>query len=354
MALIDLSGLTLNAEEARLASEAIFERVFQKKELNVIHGIRTGITMNTQIPFLGKFAPFLLADPGSCGTNTVSQTIATTQKYWNPKLLSGRLTHCQGDQTDTLWKMWRAAKMVNTDEWEKIDSEEMAFLEDRLLDAVYEDILLKTMFGDTAAANVSGGGDVTNGKNAALLTPFDGFWKQILTGVAATTVYRYTIPENAAASKAAQAALATDRAYLAMADLFDNSDSRIQDGSPVFQVSRSMYNNYIRYLESKSLSWETVRLENGVETAAFNGVPIIMRNDLDRNIKEYFDNGTTYLDPHRIIYTDINNLPIGTLDTESFSKFDMWYERKDKQHYIDSALSLDAKLLEEYMIAVAY
>ncbi|NIV64610.1 MAG: hypothetical protein GWN40_00145, partial [Nitrosopumilaceae archaeon] len=181
--LIDLTSLTLNEEEVRVASEAIFEKVFDNNELTAIHGVQTGIDMKTQIPFFGRFSPFLKADPGSCGTNAVSQTISTSQKYWDPKLLSGRLTHCQGDQTATLWKMWRKQAKVNPDYWSEIDNEEVAFLESRIIDAMHEDILLKTMFGDTAADNVSGGGNITNGKDKDLFTPFDGIWKQVLTGV---------------------------------------------------------------------------------------------------------------------------------------------------------------------------
>lgn len=351
--LIDLSGLTLNPREIEEASKAVFEKVFAKEEIASIHGIQTGIDMQTQIPFFGKFDPFLLVDPSACGTNTIAQTIATSQKYWTPKTLSGRLSHCQGTLTDGLWKMWRTAKMKNPDAWEEIDNEELAFLQDRLVDAIADDILLKSFFGDTAAA-VTPAGDLTAGTTVGLFTPFDGFWKQILTGVAATTVYRYTITENAGASYAAQAALASDRAYLAFVDIYDNADSRLFKSNPVFQVTRSIYNNYRGYLESKSLSFDVSRTEDGTTKDSFRGIPIIIRDDWDRNIKTYFDNGTTYLDPHRIILTDINNIPIGTLSEEDFGKLDIWYERKDKTHYMDAALSLDAKLLEEYMISVAY
>ncbi len=352
--LIELSTLTLNAREADLASEAIFEKVFEKPELQSMHGVRTGIDMTTQIPFLGKFSPFLLKDPGSCGTNAVSQTISTSEKYWLSTLLSGRLTHCQGDQTSTLWKMWRKQAKVNPDYWDTVDNEELAFLESRIIDAVSEDILLKTMFGDTAADNVSGGGNITNGKAPALFTPLDGFWKQILTGVVATTVKRYEITENSGASYAAQASLADDRAYLAMQYLYNNADSRIFQTDIKYQMTRSLWNNYRDYLESKSLSFTVERTEEGTTKAAYRGIEIIVRDDWDRNITEYFDNGTTYLNPHRIILTDINNLPIGTLEEGSMKSLDMFYHRKDKKHYTDAAMTLDAKLLEESMIIVGY
>ena len=234
MPLIDLSGLTLNPEEARLASQAVFEKTFMKQELQNIHGIQTGITMQTQIPFLGKFSPFLLDDPGACGVNTVNQDITTSQKYWTPALLSGRLPHCQGDLSDSLWKMWRAQAKANPDYWETVDNEQLAFLEDRVVDALYEDILLKTFFGDTAA-DVFPTGDLTPGTTVGLFTPFDGIWKQILAGVTATTVYRHTIAENALATYALQLALGADTAINAMRDLYNNADARVFKSMPVFQ-----------------------------------------------------------------------------------------------------------------------
>ena len=96
------------------------------------------------------------------------------------------------------------------------------------------------------------------------------------------------------------------------------------------------------------------RTEEGTSRDTYRGIPIIVREDWDRNIRTYFDNGTTYLDPHRMILTDINNIPIGTLSEDDLKSLDMFYEKKDKTHYIDTAMTLDAKLLEEYMIAVAY
>ena len=353
MPLIDLSGLTLNPEEARMASEAVFEKVFAKQELEVIHGVQTGINMQTQIPFFGKFQPFLLDDPGACGVNAVNQDISTSQKYWTPALLSGRLSHCQGDLTDSLWKMWRKAAKANPDYWSEIDDEQLAFLTDRITDAMYEDILLKTMFGDTAA-DVFPTGDLTPGTTTGLFTPFDGIWKQVLAGVTATTVYRYTITENAGASYVAQDNLASDRAILAMRDLYNNADARLFKSNPKFYMTRSLYNNYRDYLETQSLAFTVDRTEEGTTRDTYRGIEIIVREDWDRNIRAYFDNGTTWLDPHRIILTDPMNIPIGTQSEEDLQSLDMFYEKKDKQHYIDTALTLDAKLLEEYMIAVAY
>lgn len=352
--LIDLSGLTLNEEEVRAASEAIFEKVFVKPELTSVHSIRTGIRMKTQIPFYGKFGLVGKADPGSCAVNDETQTISTSQKYWDPALISYRLTHCQ-DNISELYKMWEKALKTNPDEWEQIDNGMVAFLEDRTVDASQEAILRLTSFGDTAADNVSGGGLITNGVDKTYFTPMDGLWKQIYTGVAATTILRYEITENSAASYAAQDSLASDRALKTFRYLYNNADARMMaEGNIVFEVTRSIFNNWHDYLEDKSLVFTLDRAESGSNISQYRGIPIIVRHDWDRNIRAYQDNGTTYNDPHRVILTDLNNIPVGTPETDSFSKLDMWYERKDKKHYIDAAFRLDVKVLEEYMIAVAY
>lgn len=355
MSLVDFSALSLNAIEPSEESKAVFEKTFLKPELAQLYAIHTGITMKTQIPFFGKLAPFLLADQGDCSSNEVSQNVSSSEKFWDPELLSGRLSHCQGDMTDSLFKQWRTAKKQNPDAWAEVSNELLAFLEDRITDAISEDILLKSFFGDVDADNVTDGGNITDGVNAALFTSVNGFWKQVLAGVTAGDIIRYTIPENALATKALQADLATDRALQVFRYLYDNIDSRaLEAGEVQFQVSRSIATNWRNYLMDKSLAFTLTETEKGSTTLMYQDVPIIVRNDWDRNIRTYFDQGATYLNPHRAILTSKNNMAIGTLSEDDFKEFRMFYVEKDKKFYIDSALSLDAKLLEEYMVGTAY
>ena len=106
--IIDFSSLTLNTEEARDVSEVVFEATFEGKILNQVHAIQTGIEMDRFIPFLGGYGLVGKADPGGCDVNAISATIPTSQKTWGPKLISGRLTHCQADIPDLL-KFWKKA-----------------------------------------------------------------------------------------------------------------------------------------------------------------------------------------------------------------------------------------------------
>ena len=86
----------------------------------------------------------------------------------------------------------------------------------------------------------------------------------------------------------------------------------------------------------------------------FRGYKLVVRKDWDRLIKKYHDLGDTYFLPHRAVLTSLNNIPIGTSDTESLSRVDSHYNQTDKKVYIDVAWREDMKILVEDQMAVAY
>lgn len=353
--IIDFSSLTLNTEEARSLSECVQEQLYSKPELNAVHNVQTGVEMDKYIPILGKYGKVGKVDPGSCGVNAESSQIPTSQKQWAPKLISGRLTHCQTDIPDLL-KFWKKARIAaNT--WEEVDNEMMAFINDRLVDAILESIFRITEFGDTAAEVVGSGGYLTAGTTKTYFNMLSGMWKQIFTDQALATPlsYRYTIDENAGGDKATQLALASDRALKIFRDLYENADTRIFEGnSPKYQVTKSIADNWRSFMEDKSLAFMLDRTEKGSTTMSYRGIPIIERKDWDRTIRTDHNLGDTYYLPHRAILTDINNIPIGTSDEQSLTTLESWYEKKDKAHYIDFAYKIDQKNLQEELLAVAY
>ena len=352
---LDLTGLTLSPQEAQLASEAVFEKVFAKPELNEAHFVQTGIQMKTQIPFFGKFGLVGKVDPGSCGVNASTEYIKPTEKFWDPALVSFRLPHCQSDVLQ-LFKLWKRSPSAVA-MWEDVDDELLAFIQSRVADATLEAALRISSFGDKAADNVAGGGYITNGVDDSFFSMLDGFWKQTYAAVTAATLQKITIDENGEATYAAQNALDASRAIDVMRQMYENADARMfaGDNMPVYQITRSLFNNFVAYLEDKSLGFMLNRAEEGkTDRYQYRGIPIIVRYDWDRNIKAYEDNGTTLRLPHRAILTDIRNVPIGTSDENDFTTFNMFYDQVSKKHYTDVAMYLDAKLLEEYAAIVAY
>lgn len=354
-ALIDFSTLTLNTEEARSLAECIQEQLYAKPELARVHEVMTGVEADKFIPILGKYGLVGKAAPGSCANNDITAQIPTSQKQWAPKLISGKLAHCQEDLPNLL-KFWKKSRIAaNT--WEEVDNEMMAFINDRVSDVVLESIFRHTEFGDTAADVVANGGHLKAGTDKTYFNVINGMFKQIFTDQALganAKSYYYTIQENAYATKGEQLNLASDRALQIFRSLYNNADSRLFEGNaPVFQVTKSIFDNWQDYMEDKSAVFQLDRLEKGSTTWAYRGIPIVVRSDWDRTIRAYFDEGTTYYLPHRAILTDIANIPIGTSDSESLSELRSWYSQDDEKHYIKFAYKIDQKNLQEELMAVA-
>lgn len=349
--LIDTADLTLNEQEALTASEAIFEKVYNKPLLNAAHSVQTGIQMKTQIPFFGLMGLVGKVSSG-CTPNASAEKVNLTEKYWDPALVDYRLTHCQGDIAQ-LYKMWKRSRIA-LKTWEEVDNEQMAFITDRGVDATTEAILRITSFGDKTAAHYADGGMMTEGTDVAFFTMINGLWQQILADAA---IKRYTIPENALASYVAQAALDSSRALNVLRYLYNNIDSRAFTAKDLaYQMTRSLWNNWCDYLEDKSLSFTLSEVENsdGTTKAKYRGIPIVVRDDWSRNIAAYHNNGTVNTYPHRAILTSVSNIPIGTSDEQSMKSLDSFYDKVTRQWYLDSAFYIDCKVLSAYMIAVAY
>lgn len=353
-ATIDFSGLTLNTNEAQSLSECIQEQVYQKPELTQVHEVLTGVEQDRYIPILGKYGIVGKVDPGACNNNNVTGTIPTSQKTWTPKLISFKLAHCQADLPDLL-KFWKKSRIA-AKTWEEVDNEMMAFINDRVSDSVLESIFRIAEFGDTAAEVVGSGGYLTAGTDKTYFNMLSGLWKQIFTDQAGSALaYRYTIDENAAATKELQLTLAADTALKALRAMYNKIDTRAFEGNtPVFQITKSLFDNWQDFLEDKSMVFMLDRTEQGATRWSYRGVPIVVRKDWDRTIKAYHDLGTTYYLPHRAILTDIANIPIGTSDSESLTTLNSWYSLDDEKHYIKVAYKLDMKILQEALMAVAY
>lgn len=350
---IDLSGLTINPREAEDVSQAIFEKVQEKPVLSNVHLMMTGINMKQQIPFFGLMGLVGQAD-SSCEAPASTEAVAATQKYWEPLRIGFRLTHCQAD-IDTKFKLWQ--KSLNASkELEDVNPSLVDFLSQRAIDATYESILRLSAFGDTAADTVDNGGNLVNGTTKAFFTVIDGLWKQVETAVTAGDTVKISIAENAEATYALQDDLADSLAYDTFKKMYNGADSRLlAEQGLQYQVTRSLANNYIDYMESKGLAAGFIEVaEDGTPKLNYRGIPIVIREDWDRNLRAYFKNGTKYYNPHRAILTVPANIPIGTTDEGSMTEANMFYEPKDRQHYMDIAYRMDVKLLEEHMAVVAY
>ncbi len=354
MGLLDeFSDLTLNIQEATEDSDLIKVNPYVSPEVTGVHGVQTGVTVDKYIPILGQFDDIGQIDPGNCDTNSFEDALPVSEKLWQPKLVSARLSLCADDIPARL-KFWIGQQKASK-RWEQISNPLKQFILDRTGEAVLRAILRIADFGDTEAADVDNEGSMTSGATTGLFTMVDGVWKQIFDDDAGDgEIVRYTISENSEATKALQLALDDETAYETFKALVVNLPPEAMGNMNVIQCTKTLWDNWVAYVENKAGAYRPELLQDGTNKFTFRGFPVVVRPDWDRLIKKYFDLGDSYYLPHRAYMTDINNIPIGTSDTESFNALDSFYDKKDKKHYTDVAFKIDSKLLLEDSISVAY
>lgn len=357
MALLDLTGLTMNAEEANEVSQAIFEAVITGPQLEEYHEVETGIEHKTQIPFIGNLGLMGVAITG-CDRTENPGSIPLTEKFWDPSLIGDRLKHCATD-VNALLKLFRKASKINPDFYDRIDGEEFGVVIAAVEKAMLAMANRLVWFGNKAALNVAGGGNIKDGIDVKYFTSIDGLWKQIIAEVPTGSSNYVAIAANATATYATQQDLAADFGLTLFRAMYNAVDSRfyqaIENGAaPQFLVTRQILQNYQDHLEDKSLAFTLQETKEGTNQYSYRGIPIKVRHDWDTNIRAYMDNGTKWNLPNRALLTVKENIPIGTRSTEDLNSIKSWYENKDHANYIDFDLSLDAKHLLEYLTVAAY
>jgi hypothetical protein len=188
---------------------------------------------------------------------------------------------------------------------------------------------------------------------------FDGLWKQIFAGVIAATVNRYTITENAEVTTVAQLTLATGRSVEIFEAVWANADPRLKaNPDKLMYVSNAIWENYRQFLQSKGENFTIQYTTEGFRELMWNGTSIVnMETIWDLDLQADFVDNTTnnaYLLPNRVVLTVPNNIPVGTLNDKDFDELEIFYDKIARNNYMGYGFSLDAKLLEGYMISVAY
>lgn len=360
MAIFNPSTLTLETAELKSSAEAVFESAFAKPQLDKLNTIVNGIMAKQKIAILGRFQGLLGAGSGECDPSASSTTIKASQKIWDPATISDRLTYCWTDLQETFF-IWGLKKGV-----QKADltgTEFLVFVEELLSDALIETYLRIAYFNDkdAAATNDSPAGNITAGTNLAFFNRIDGIWKQIYSIVAADSARLTTglASRNGQASFAAQAFTDTDTTSKVVTKTLQNmkfgSDMRLRGkANLVYIATQSVVDQYERELIASEANFTINRLENGFTVLKNGGIEVIGFDFWDRIIRAYFSNGTKYYQPHRIILSTPENLQIGTEESSALSSYDIFYDKKTKTTNVDFSFNLDAKVVEDHMVQVAY
>lgn len=358
--MIDISGLTLNPKEVQSISEMVMELVYSYPELNTLHVLDTGIKMKQQIVVVGRMGKTGVKNPNTCNNVTSDPEVVLTQKYWDPERIEDLMTHCNAELND-LWKAY-FDKINEYIEIYEIEGTDLAnLLSVRLLESIIDLMWRAIWMADTtvAVAGAAASG-VLLAADVKFYDYFNGFWKQIFDGVVATTINRVTITENAVTtSKPAQLALAAGAAVGYFEAVKAVADSRLRgDLNTKIYASREIYDNYLASLKKAGENFTIDYTQNGFQSVKWDGYDVInMENIWGNTSREDFVNNTTdnvYDLPHRVVMSTPANLRVGTLSDTDLESLDTWYEKKDRKQYTRYGFTLDSKVVQEHMIAVAY
>jgi len=193
--------------------------------------------------------------------------------------------------------------------------------------------------------------------NVKFFTPMNGLFKKIKAAVVAGQMDRVTIAKNAELTKAAQA-LAADASLGYFESVWGLADSRLKaDSRKVMYVTNSIFENYRQSLQTKGTPYDITLTTDGFSELKWNGVPIRnMENIWDLN-NAYFgegESGLANLEPHKILLTVPDNIPVGTLNEGDFDTIEAFYDKITRNNYMAYGFTLDAQVLEGYMAVAAY
>lgn len=359
--LFNPADITWNGKEVMSLSEMIIEKTFAKPSLSQIHTFVPGVKAKQQIGYLSQLSGLVGKTTAGCVPDTNTSTVSGSEKFWNPAYIGDRFKQCWKDLTPSFWS-WGLKNGVSKGDLTSGDF--FNFLQSVLSDAMYEAVLRIAWFGNLNAAHFtdSPAGTITDGTTLAYFNPIDGYWEQIFDIVAATAARKSDglNSKNGQATYVAQAFDATDTTNRVvtetLAQLKYEADFRLRDQPGlVYLVTQSVFDQYAKELRSYSnVDASYQRIEGGYTSLQFEGIQVIGLNFWDRIIRAYQDNGTKYYLPHRALLTTIDNLQLGSEEERNLSELDVWHEKKDNALYVDFGFNEDAKVIEDYLIQVAY
>lgn len=357
MAILTPAELTFSGTEIKELNEAVFESVYQKPELSMFHNIVNGIKAKDQIALLGRINGLTGKGSGDCDPTDDANTISMSEKLWDPATVSNSLPSCWKDLLATFF-IYGTNNGIAKADLTKTDF--FNFLVERLSDALIEEVFRIVWFSDTAAA-VTPAGDLTAGTDVAYFDKIEGLWKQLFA-IAAATPARLTTDlaaKNGQASFALQEFDSTDTTNKVVSNALQNmrfgSDFRLRGKEGLmYVVTQSVADQYERELLASNIAFTTERMENGIQVLKSGGIEVISFQFWDRIIREWYSDGTVYLLPHRAVLMVKENTQIGTEDEANFSELDVFFDKKSAKNYVRTQYDIDAKIVEDYLVQVAY
>lgn len=349
--IVNFSTFSFSAEQIRDINELVYDELLHAPDIDFIHQMFSGIVYDKEIGFITGSGLVGIKGQG-CSPTAQDWAVSTRKVVWEPKEWEVFISECADDIKETA-AVYALNKGTRVDDL--TDTDYMAIIVKVLADAVKDFMYRLIWMNDTAAANVSASGIITNGVSTTYFDIIDGLFKQLETAVTGGAP-SVAITANAALTKALQLSGMTDTAaYQLLSDMYYASPVQMRGkGNMRFLVTQTIADAYQQYLTGKGIESTYKNLVDGVQSLNFLGVPVIAMPIWDNMIQAYNDLGTTFYKPHRAVLIEKANLAVGTPSEEAYGEFDIWYDKTSRKNYVLIKDKLDAKLLDDKRLVYGY
>lgn len=213
-------------------------------------------------------------------------------------------------------------------------------------------------FGDTAAATIANGGNITNGTDVTLLTTCDGLWKRLFAIATANASQLTPISANAAASYAAQksAMMASGYATGLVDTILLDASSRVNANGEATLFVNKKFADYlahdIKVTYKDNMPFE--RIFDGFYLGYYNGVRIGAIETWDYMIDTYENTGTKWNKPFRAVLANPANLLVGVDKENPVDDLDIIFDRVNRMNHIYATGKMDTRVAMPDNVHVAY
>lgn len=321
--------------------------------LNVVYGARKGKHVGGigEFGLVGENAPM-------CNPAWNNTELKTQEKIWDLGAFMVKESLCADDFTETVVQFSMGAGTSKAD----MTSDDLLNLivEPRLTLAIEKGVWRVLWFGDKDAANVSGGGVITDGLDVKFFNSFDGLFKRLYAIAPTGSVQNVPIAANAAATYEAQ----LDGIFTAGVpkQVFDRmiykADMKLrQQSSKIMLCTQSMADALAWDLKENNkgsdLQWQAL-FDGLVYATIYNGQKLLSLPIWDEQIRAFEDNGATWKDPHRVVFADKETLLAGVEGTDLMAQLDIWFSKDTQTNKILAREEMGTMVWEDNLTMFAY
>lgn len=347
------SNIPLEPANLESLRDAVIKKVIEDEDLANVVTIKR-VKNGEPLAVIGEMDAVGHAGAG-CNPTYEEIGIANSLKRWALGAWEIALKICYENLEDTIAEY---SLRTGTAIGDLTGTDFMAIYMELLVTQVRRMIWRFAWFGDTAAATITNGGQITDGTDVTLLSANDGLWKRLYAIATAAPAQYTAISANSAQTYAAQKAAMLTAGYatgLVDTILLDAS-SRVNGNGEATLFINKKFADYlahdIKVTYKDNLPFE--RIFDGFYLGYYNGVRIGAIETWDYMIDTYENTGTAWNKPFRAVLANPKNLIVGVDKENPVDDLDIIFDRVNRMNHIYATGKMDTQVAVDDMVHVAY